>query len=405
MPALSLAGCTRLRDADLAPLLRLRHLRQLDLSGCDGLTTAALARVGELPALAWLRTDGTKIDAAAVAAPMARRVDECVGRALAQHGLVGVAVAVVADGRLAHARGYGMADREAGVAVSPTATLFRWASISKPVTGVAAMQLVERNKLDLDADVRALVPEFPAKPYTVTARQLLTHQGGIVHYTNGPLVRTERTYDVEHPFADVVLALDLFKESPLLCEPGTKHNYTTHGFILLGAVVQRAGGAAFWAQVRERIAEPAGMTTFQPDYDWVAVEGRTQGYRRVGDEIVRSADGDVSWKLPGGGFTSSVVDLARFAQALLRGSLLEPETQAAMFAPQSTSAGRETAYGLGIGVGNVDGVPCVSHSGAQDKTRTMLFVFPSRQLAVAVMTNSEWADVIALARDVARVAL
>lgn len=403
--ALSLAGCARLQDADLAVLARLEKLEQLDLSGCVRLTTAALEHVHPLPALAWLRTDDTAIDPDAVNASMTRRIDERVASELRQHGLVGVAVSMVVDGRLALARGYGLADREAGVPVSPTATSFRWASISKPVTAVAALQLAERDQLDLDADVCELVPEFPRKPHVVTARQLLCHQGGIVHYANGPVVVTQRSYDVEHPFVDMVVALDKFKESPLVCEPGTAHHYTTHGFMLLGAVVERAGGKAFWPQVRERVAEPLGMSTFQPDYEWVQIQGRTQGYRRVLGLVVRSAEGDVSWKVAGGGFTSCVVDLGRFAQGLLRGSLMRPETQRAMWTAQATRGGAVTSYGLGIGVGALDGVPCYSHTGAQDKTRTVLLVLPSVQLAVAVMTNSEWAEVRGLAQDLARIAL
>jgi len=405
-PALSLAGCARLRDVDLEPLRRLDGLRQLDLSGCRGLTGAALALLHDLPALAWLRTDGSRIDPDAVAVRGTRRADDAVRAALAEHSLVGVAAAIVVDGRLAHARGYGFSDREAELSVSPTETSFRWASISKTVTAVAALQLVERDELTLEADVRTLVPEFPDKGAVLTIRQLLCHQAGIVHYRNGPVVRTERTYDVEHPFVDPVLALDAFKESPLVCPPGSRYSYSTHGYILLGAAVQRAGAEPYQEQVHERIALPLGMTTFRPDYEWEVIPGRTRGYRRDGEAIRRSRDVDVSWKLAGGGFTSCVVDLARFGQGLLGGTLLRRETQAAMFTAQATADGKRTRYGLGIQLGVLPGgVAWFGHSGAQEKTRTMLLLVPSRQVGVAVMCNSEWADSLALARALAAAAL
>ena len=96
--------------------------------------------------------------------------------------------------------------------------------------------------------------------------QLLSHLGGIVHYSNGRVIRTEREYDTPHPYEDVILALDTFKESPLVSRPGVRHSYSSHGFILASAVVQRAGKQKFADQVNERIAKPAGMTTLQPDY-------------------------------------------------------------------------------------------------------------------------------------------
>ena len=77
--------------------------------------------------------------------------------------------------------------------------------------------------------------------------------------------------DLEHPFEDVVLALDSFKESPLVAAPGAKYSYTTHGYILLSAVVQRAGAASYWSQVRTRVCEPAGLTSLRPDYQWLTV--------------------------------------------------------------------------------------------------------------------------------------
>ena len=182
-----------------------------------------------------------------------RRIDEAVLVEMERQEVVGLAIGVLREGRIAYVRGYGLADREEAVPVNRD-TMFRWASVSKPVTAIAAMQLVEQGKLRLDDDVRHYVPEFPDKGHRITVRHLLCHQGGIVHYTNGEVVRTQQQYTNQHPFADVVMALDTFKESPLVSLPGGKYSYSTHGYILLSAVVERAGGQPFADQVRERIA-------------------------------------------------------------------------------------------------------------------------------------------------------
>ena len=150
---------------------------------------------------------------------VAELVDKAVVEEMQRQALVGAAIGVIAGGEIVYLKGYGLADRASSVPVTRK-TLFRWASISKSVTSVAAMQLYEKGLLDLGKDVRTYVPEFPDKKTVITTRDLLCHQGGIVHYTNGKLIRTRREYKNENPFESVILALDTFKESPLVNQPG-----------------------------------------------------------------------------------------------------------------------------------------------------------------------------------------
>ena len=116
-------------------------------------------------------------------------VDLAVAQQMERQQAVGVAVGVIRDGNVACLKGYGFADREKQLAVS-TKSMFRWASISKTLTAIAAMQLVEEGRLDLKADVRTLIPEFSDKGTTITVRDLLCHQSRIVHHANGPVVNS-----------------------------------------------------------------------------------------------------------------------------------------------------------------------------------------------------------------------
>jgi serine beta-lactamase-like protein LACTB, mitochondrial len=343
------------------------------------------------PLVALLLILSAMAQATALTPDQAKAVDKAVLAEMAKQDVIGLAVGVVEGGEIVYVTGFGYADRERREPVTP-GTLFRWASCSKPLTAVAVMQLVDKGTLDLDADVRTLVPEFPDKGVAVTARQLLCHQGGIVHYTNGKVVRTKREYPTAHPFRDVVLALDTFKESPLVNRPGEKYSYTTHGYILLSAVVERAGKQPFSEQVRERIARPLGMTTLRPDYQWEAIPNRASGYRKVKGAIVRSLDGDVSWKLGGGGYLSSIEDMARFARGLLRRELVSEKAEAMMWTPQALSGGKVTSYGLGFSVDGKGDRLRVAHSGSQEKTKTRMVLYPRQNSAVVVMTNCEWAN-------------
>ncbi len=320
-----------------------------------------------------------------------KAVDEAVITQMQQQHLVGLSMGIIQDGVVAYTAGYGLADREAGTPVTAD-TMYRWASISKPLTAVAAMQLVDANNLDLDADVRALVPEFPEQVSPITTRQLLGHLAGVVHYRNGPVVPTQRDYAEPHPHADVVQALDTFKASPLVSDPGEAFNYSTHGYILASAVVQRAGKERFAWQVKSRIADPLGMQSLQPDYQWVDIPNRAKGYRKLAGMIVASDDSDVSWKLGGGGWISTIGDLSRFAAGLMGDALLPADAKVAMWTPQRTADGTATGYGLGFGVSGAGANLKVSHTGAQAKTRTIMSIWPAKRSGVVIMTNSEWVD-------------
>jgi serine beta-lactamase-like protein LACTB, mitochondrial len=232
-------------------------------------------------------------------------------------------------------------------------------------------------------------------------RHLLNHQSGIVHYMNGKVVKTTRKYQQANPFIDVVLALDHFKESPLIHKPGEKYSYSTHAYILASAVVERAGKQTFATQVKERISKPLGLKTMRPDYQWEQIPYRAVGYKKRGDEIVTSTDTDVSWKLGGGGFISNIEDFARFAAGLVNHKLVSEKAEKEMWARQKLGDGELTGYGLGFGVETTpDGRLRVSHGGAQEKTRTMMIFFPQQKRGIVLMTNSEWVNPGQLANQI-----
>ncbi|MBC8114376.1 MAG: beta-lactamase family protein, partial [Candidatus Saccharimonas sp.] len=262
-------------------------------------------------------------------AAKARGVDQAVQAVVAEQKLVGVAIGILQQGRVVYVKGYGDANREQGVPVS-TETVFNWASNSKPVAAVLAMQLVEKKKLDLNADVRKYVPEFPDKGTVITTRHLLCHQSGIPHYANGKIVPTVRNYDVADPFSQPVLALDKFNQSPLIFSPGEKVSYSSHAYILLSAVIERAGEQSLAEQLQSRIAQPLKMTSFAPDTGGDNPEF-VVGYAKKGETIARSIDEPQYWKHGAGAYRSSITDFARWAEALLNRRLVSQQTEAAMW--------------------------------------------------------------------------
>jgi CubicO group peptidase (beta-lactamase class C family) len=309
----------------------------------------------------------------------------------------GLSAAIAIDKRTVWSEGFGMADIENSVPARAT-TVYRLGSISKPITAVAVMQLAERGKLKLDEPIQTYVPAFARKPWPVTVRELLAHLGGVRHYNSQAEVLSTRHY------TEVLGALDVFGNDPLLFEPGTRFSYTTFGYTLLGGAVESASGMRFVDYLREHIFGPAKMDRIRDDNVYAIVPHRARGYRReTGGEIENCALADTSNKIPGGGMISTAGDLVQFASAVAGGTLLNRQSVSEMFAEQKTSDGKPTGYGLGWFLFDIDGRRWVGHGGAQPGTSTMLLTEPKRGIAVAVMANIEGVNLNALAARIAAI--
>jgi CubicO group peptidase (beta-lactamase class C family) len=262
-------------------------------------------------------------------------------------------------------------------------TVYRLASVSKPMTAVAVMKLGQDGRLDLDAPVTRYCPEFPEKPWPVTSRQLLCHQGGVRWYRPDEQPRTRR-------FASLAEGLVLFAEDPLAFEPGTKVLYSTYGYTLLGCVAARAAGQPFLSLLQESVFGPAGMSETRADDVRELIPSRAQGYTRDGyGRLVNSALADMSYKIPGGGLCGTAPDVARFGAALLSGRLVAAGTLERMLTRQKTRDGRSTGFGLGLALGNRGGKREAWHTGGQERVSTVLYLQPDAGLAVAILANLE----------------
>ncbi|HJQ25949.1 MAG TPA: serine hydrolase domain-containing protein [Blastocatellia bacterium] len=325
------------------------------------------------------------VPAAAQTLPAAKleKIEKEITAVMSQQSIPGLSVAVVTDHKLRWSNGYGLADVENNVPAK-AATVYRLGSISKTITAVAVMQLAEQGKLNLDAPIQTYCPAFPQKQWPITARLLLGHLAGVRHYKDDAEFASTRHYN------SVVEGLEMFKDDPLLFEPGTKFNYTTHGYTVLGCAVEGASGMKFADYVRARIFTPAGMNRMRVDEVSEIIPNRAQGYVKATDGSLRNSGlADTSYKIPGGGFCSTVEDLARFAIAVQTGALVKPATLTQMWTKQKTRDGNAIPYGLGWQIGEHNGVKDVSHGGAQQRVSTYLYMIPEKGLTVVVMANME----------------
>lgn len=311
-------------------------------------------------------------------AVLARLADD----ARAGLGVPGLSVAIAQNDGIVFAQGFGLADVEQAVPARAE-SVFRIASISKPITATAVMQLVERGLVSLDDPIQRYVPSFPRKPQgEIRVRHLLTHTSGIRHYKGAEFSMAEY-------FPSVDRAIAVFRNDPLEFAPGERYLYSTYGYNLLQGVVEVASGRSFLEYLRTNIFQPAGMTSTFLEYPQELVRSRARQYVAGATpfSVLNAPYVDLSVKWAGGGIISTASDIARFSIALDQGRLLKPETQAQMYASARLANGNITGYGLGWMVSQESGRTFVAHSGGAMGGTTYLLREPKARAAVVLLAN------------------
>ena len=326
--------------------------------------------------------------AAAAADPYAERLREFeafVAASMKRDRIPGLTVGFSKDD-YTWVKGFGYADLE-NRTPAHAESAYRLASVTKSMTGEAVVQLAERGRVDLDAEIQTYVPDYPVQQWPVTVRHLLTHTGA---GQTGSGLGTEQVTTKE-----IVARISKY---PIRYEPGTRFDYQTSGYNLLGAAIENASGQTFDAYLRENLFAPAGMKDTRMDDVVALVPNRVRGYELVGGEIVNAPFLNVSSRFAGGGLTGTVPDLLRWGRAALAGKIVSPQWIDEMLKPFTTKSGRYTGLGdgdvyytLGWMVRPVNGNFAVFAAGSQKGTETLLFYFPEKRLAIAFACNLQFA--------------
>jgi len=341
-----------------------------------------------------------------------KQAEELLKQALSTSGAPGISAAVAVNGKIVFSQGVGYANLELQVPATGE-TVYRIASISKPISAIGVMQLIERGLVKLDDPIQKYVPSFPEKPGgKITLLQLFTHTSGIRHYKSGESVNMQYYNSLEE-------AIKIFKDDTLLFTPGSRYSYTTYGFNLLMGVIEAVGGRVsrggepvsqekidFGEYMRENVWLPAGMTSTFLEYHRVIVRNRADGYERNRQGQMQNAPYDeVSYKFAGGGIISTVEDLVRVFIALDNGILLKPETVKNMYTIHF-STGDNRGRGLGWEVQkDSQGRLRISHSGSSTGFLSILINYPDKKVVVAACSNCSFFSPGTLAQNIANIYL
>jgi CubicO group peptidase (beta-lactamase class C family) len=293
----------------------------------------------------------------------------------------GASIAVGMDGKIVWSEGFGLRDIAAKLPVTTT-TRFRIGSISKSLTAVGLVLLVERGQLDLDAPVQQYVPGFPDKGARITTRLLGGHLAGIRHYRGEEML-------LNRPFSNVQAGLTIFQDDPLEAPPGTKYVYSTYGWTLISAAMESAAGEDFPGFMEASVIRPLGMVHTRPDRAGVVDSDRSQFYESDADgKFVAAPTVDNSYKWAGGGYLSTPEDLVRLGSALLQPGFLKKESLALLFTSQEASDGKQTGYGIGWRVGtDAQGHRILMHTGSSTGGRSVLLLHPETKTVLALVCN------------------
>lgn len=319
------------------------------------------------------------------------KITQLLNEAIAQNKCVGIS-AGFSTGETTQTAEAGLRDIEKNLPFSAN-TPSRTASITKPMTAIAIMQLVEQGKIDLDAPIQTYIADFPIKEEgEITVRHLLSHASGIGGYKSGKERNNKKDY------ATLTDATDLFKDRKLLANPGEAFNYTSYGYTVLGLVIEQVSGMSFEDYLRKNIWEKADMQNTQIEYNNQSYDEKSALYHRSKKgKIKKEKRTNLTDRIPGGGVISTVEDLLKFGDAVLNNSLISSETIAKMSI--DTGLKKEgNPYGFGWYLysetfGSLDSKYSNSfgHTGGQIGTSALLLLLPDQNTSIVVMSNTSGA--------------
>lgn len=301
------------------------------------------------------------------------------------NNVTGLSIALVDDQKLIWAKGFGYADLEKQISVTPQ-TNFQLGSIAKLLTATAAMQLVEQGRMDLDKPFKTYLPEFSIKSrFTgfapITPRNIMTHHSGLpANLLKGMSVRNPE------PFTKVV---DAIKDEYVAFPPNYVFGYSNVGMTLMGSAIERISGEDYVTYVSKNLLAPMGMTN-----TFLSTGTTAKSYRDGSNlEVMPLRD------IPSSGLVSNVLDMSRFMQMVFAdgrsgaNQILKPSTLAEMLRPQNEGVPLDLGYRMGLGwqLSGVDvenaGI-VANHGGTTLNFQTLLVTVPKHKLGVVVLSNT-----------------
>ena len=313
------------------------------------------------------------------------QADAIVRDALKAGPYPGISVAIEQHGKVVYQRGFGLADLERKVPVTPQIR-FPIGSITKSFTCLSVMQLAAAGQIALDKTAGDYLPDLPAPSRSVKIRQLLNHTSGIPNYTDLPDFPLSKSVGMSRQ-----QVLGYFASKPLLFEPGSAFNYSNSDTYILGLIVEKVSGQPYDQYVRGHVLQPFGMTRSGFDARDDGAADRARGYKMGKTGFQRSDPYDFEIPFSAGALVSTTPDLLRYHQGVF-GPKTSPKVRDLVLQQVPMTNGTANPYALGcLVVTNMDGHAKITHAGDIFGFSADYAYYPDDDLTIAIATNNQGA--------------
>lgn len=304
--------------------------------------------------------------------------DNVIAAEMKKANIPGVSVAVIRNGKVVKLKGYGFANLEHKVRVTPD-TIFQSGSVGKQFTASLVMKLVGDGKLNLDDPLRKHFPDAPEAWSAITVRHLLTHTSG--------LGNSYAKIDMRKDYSEAEL-LKFAAEAPPQFKPGERFEYSNTGYHVLGVLCSKVGAKFYGNQLTERIFRPAGMSTARVISESDLVMNRAAGYEVRAGKVYNQSWVSPSLNTTGdGSLYLSLRDMVSWNAALDGNKVLSADIKRQMWTPARLNDGSKVDYGFGWALDPYNGRKQIGHGGAWQGFRTAIMRFPDDKLAVIVLAK------------------
>jgi CubicO group peptidase (beta-lactamase class C family) len=323
--------------------------------------------------------------------PLAARqdkTDEFIKAQLREQNIPGLALAVVKNGTVLKAEGYGYADLERKIPMA-SSTVLKIASVSKQFIATGIMLLVQDGKLSVNDAVRKHISDVPGAWNGITIKHLLTHTAGLVREAPGT--------DISKFQPDIDVIRKAY-DAPLHFAPGEKYQYSNVGYFILGEIIRRTSGRPWADYIVEKVFTPSGMISTFPTNSTATIANRAIGY--VDNDDPRRAPEWTALR-PSGGFLSTVLDMAKWDAMLYTDTILTAASRREMWTPVRLNDGTTAAYGYGWQVTTNRGRTRVFHGGGGPGARASFTRFLEDKLSFIVLINTDDVDIDTIVQGLA----
>lgn len=313
-----------------------------------------------------------------------QKADILLKNGFEENQYTGAVGAYSVDGKKAWESAVGYSDFKNKKNITPQ-TYIRIASIAKPMTAVAIMQLYEQGLIDLDKKIQTYIPDFPEKKEgEITVRHILNHTSGIPAYKNNREVESKKN------FPNLKSAVDFFKQRELKGTPGKVYQYTSYGYVVLGLVIENVSGMSYEKYMQKNIWDKAGMKNTGVEIHGKKYKDYTQLYfLKKNGKRKRSKPNDLSNRVPGGGFYSTVGDLLKFGEAVIENKLIKKSSLELMLQnPGIRKKGNGYGFGWFLYGDNPEYGNVFGHSGGQTGCSAQMMILPEQKTVIAVVSNT-----------------